>query len=488
MIKILELLFLIMESILKGMFELFEMIFSLISKKSKGYKADFAPVSSLLSSQYRGFCLTGSKNLTVKLSYQNAIIVGGTGVGKSSVILIPSIYTMQGSFVIHDPSGELFSKSAGYLQTKGYIVKTLNFAAPERSCGYNPLERASSSSDIQKISAMLIENALGSNGKDPFWTKMGEGLLSMLITILKKQEPQYQNLYNLRQLLNYLGSYPEKMDSLFARYSDPVLYSEYKSFNSYDDKVISGVTATCKAALQIFGDGAVARVTSLDTLDLQDFRNKKVALFIQNSVSDQKYYAVLTSIFFEQFFAYVMSRFPEEKEQDIFLLIDECSSLKLPTLPTATANIRKHRTGAMLIVQDFSQVVHHYGKYEAEAIRSNCFSKLFFTGTSLETSKELEQTLGKFEYEDKDKRKVVRPLMTNDEIRTMKTNRALLICGHHPPIKTKLYPYYENSAYLQHSKLPPAKVAGQIPPEAIPILPIDLLIRKKTEPKPQSAQ
>ena len=40
----------------------------------------------------------------------------------------------------------------------------------------------------------------------------------------------------------------------------------------------------------------------LDSIDMQEFRNKLIALFIQNSVADQKYYSTLTSIFFEQFF------------------------------------------------------------------------------------------------------------------------------------------------------------------------------------------
>ena len=43
--------------------------------------------------------------------------------------------------------------------------------------------------------------------------------------------------------------------------------------------------------------------------------------------------------------------------------------------------------------------------------------------------------------------------MTNDEIRTMKINKALLVCGHHPQIIVRLKPYYKNKAYLQYSQL-----------------------------------
>ena len=467
------LIFKLIENLLKWFFELIQFTFSAIPKKKESYNAEFVWPGILLSKSQHGFCLTGKSNLSVKNSYQNSIIIGGTGTGKSSVVLIPSLYTMIGSFVIHDPSGELYSKSSGYLNQKGYVIKVLNFANPENSSGYNPIVRAKSSSDIQKIASMLVENALGEKSKDPFWNIQATSLLTMLISILKTQPEEYQNLYNVRQLLNRLGGNPESVDSLFSKNASESLFNEYKSFISYDEKVVSGIIATCKAALQIFNDESVAKVTSYDNLNFQDFRNKPTALFIQNSVADQKYYSVLTSLFFEQFFSFVLSRFPNEIENDIFLLIDEASSLNLPTLPLAVANVRKHRSGIMLLVQDFSQLVHHYGKYDADGIKSNCFAKMYFTGTSLETSKELEQTLGQYQYEDDKKKTVVRPLMTNDEIRTMKASRALLICGHYSPIMARLKPYYKQMRFRDYSSINPPLIQTQVSLDSIPVLPLN---------------
>src|SRR4030095_6568799 len=131
-------------------------------------------------------------------------------------------------------------------------------------------------------------------------------------------------------------------------------------------------------SFKIFSDETVARVTSFDSINMESFRKKPVALFIQNSVAEQRYFSVLTSLFFEQFFSYLMSGFPSEKDQDVFLLIDESSSLNLPTLPLAVANVRKHRAGIMLLAQDFAQIVHHYGRYDADAIKSNCFAQMYF--------------------------------------------------------------------------------------------------------------
>lgn len=474
---LLEIFFKIIEGIFKFGFNQLEILISGVGNRKESYDANFSPQRAVMSSNDYGFCLNGTKNLTVKNSFMNSLIIGGTGSGKSSVILIPSLYTMKGSFIIHDCSGELYNKTAGFLHARGFEIKIIHFNNPSASSGFNPLLRANTSSEIQKISAMLVENSLGKNPKDPFWSKMAEGLLSIFISILKTQEEQFQNPYNLRQLLNYFGGYPEKVDALFSgKYVAPTLFSEYKSFIAYDQKVVSGVTATCKAALQIFNDEAIAQITSYDNIDFSDFRRRPVALFIQNSVADQRYYSILTSIFFEQFFSYIMSRFPNENEQDIFFLVDEASSLKLPTLPLAVANVRKHRAGIMLIVQDFNQLVHCYDRHQAEAIKSNCFAKMYFTGQGIETAKELEQILGKFEFEDKEKRKHIRSLMTADEIRQMPSDSALLICGNQPPVLAKLTPYYKNNKFCNYDKIsaPPVN-NGFTSLEPVPVLDLNVL-------------
>src|SRR6185503_4589898 len=99
-------------------------------------------------------------------------------------------------------------------------------------------------------------------------------------------------------------------------------------------------------------------------------------------------------------------------------------------------------------------LVHRYGKYESDSIRANCFAKMYFTGQSLETSRELEQLLGGFEYKDKEGEKLTRELMTRDEIRTMKINEALIICGHHSPVLAQLQPYYESRLYRLFAEFP----------------------------------
>ena len=73
-------------------------------------------------------------------------------------------------------------------------------------------------------------------------------------------------------------------------------------------------------------------------------------------------------------------------------------------------------------------------------------------GQPLETARELELLLGKFEFQDNDNNRRTRQLLTMDEIRILK--EAIILIGNYPPIKRKMVPYYEQKKLRELSELP----------------------------------
>ena len=153
------------------------------------------------------------------------------------------------------------------------------------------------------------------------------------------------------------------------------------------------------------------------------------------------YYGALSSLFFQQFLNDLLIRIPAKNENNIFFLLDEASSMYLPGLSTTISNIRKYNSGILLIYQDYHQLEHVYGTYEAKNITANCYAKVYLPGQPIETCKMLETTLGKFEYEDENEVRHIRQLMMADEIRM--SDRAIVLIGNKPPIHAKLRPYYK---------------------------------------------
>ncbi|MEL6675625.1 MAG: type IV secretory system conjugative DNA transfer family protein [Bacteroidota bacterium] len=432
--------------------KLFNWLFpSGIPRRKQGVNADFGSTKKLLSANHRGFCLSGTKSLSLKDSFQNVVIIGGTGVGKSSIVLLPSLFRMKGSFVVHDPSGELFAKSAGYLKRKGYTIKTLNFANAKISDGFNPLARLWSTSEVNKVASLMIRTTLGGTKGDPFWNLQATSLLALLISLVKADLEVKHTFFEVRNLLNRLT---QDADGVMKRATQPELLTELKSFLAYDDKVKLGIIATVASTLQIFTDEDVREVTSYDSLNINSFRSQPTALFVQNPITEQAYYAVLSSIFFEQLFGVLLNRLPSSKELPVFCLIDEGGVLYLPSLAHTIANIRKYQAGILLAIQGKSQLVQNYGPFGAETILNNCFAQLYFTGQSGIQATELEQTLGRYQYEDKKGKTHIRPLMTRDEIRTLSKKQALLLAGNFPPMLLNLIPYYKQKPLSIFSQLP----------------------------------
>jgi type IV secretory pathway TraG/TraD family ATPase VirD4 len=296
--------------------------------------------------------------------------------------------------------------------------------------------------------------------QDTFWNLQAQSIIRIFITILLTQDGKYCNLANVKHLTDCILSKPKELDKLFSRYADDRLFQEYAGIQAYDPKLKTSIIATCQSVLQLFSDNAVAQITSHDTLNMGTFRKEPTALFIQNNVTDQTYFSVLTSLLFEQFIKYTLQSLPSDKDLPIFFLIDEASSLTLPGLPVAIANIRKYQAGILLSLQTFNQLSQMYGKDDSETIRGNCYAKLYFTGQPQQTAEELERVIGKIEYADARGIKKIRPLLTADQIRTLPKDKAILICGHHKPIRLDMTPYYKNWRFRGQSiQLPIASEA-----------------------------
>lgn len=442
-------------------------------KKKQELTADFVHSNKILSRFDSGFCLTGEYCLTIEDSYKNAIALGGSCSGKSSNILIPSallIANGNSSLIFNDPSNEVRIKVSGFLLEVGYEIKVLNFCSLNSEC-FNPLIRCKTISDIQKLSSLLVRNSLG-DAKDPFWNKSAESVISLFIRyLIFHADPEYSTLYNVLHLVNVFAGNPEKIDKLIVKASDEKMLSEYKAFVSYGDKTLSSILATVKASLTLFTDEVVASITSIDTIDFSEFRKKKIALFINNSVPDMHYFGALTSLFFQQFLNELLTRIPNNDENNIFFLLDEASSMYLPGLSTTISNIRKYNSGILLIYQDYHQLENIYGAYEAKNITANCYAKVYLPGQPIGTCKELETVLGRFEYLDENDVRHTRQLMTADEIRM--TDKAIVLIGNKAPIHAKLYPYYKSQKLNSLTKIPPFEPQNQLSFSVPPLIPLE---------------
>ena len=139
-------------------------------------------------------------------------------------------------------------------------------------------------------------------------------------------------------------------------------------------------------------------MTAYDELGLDTLGDKKTALFLIMSDTDDSF-NFLISMCYTQLFNLLC-----EKADDVYggrlpvhvrCLIDECANIgQIPKLEKLVATIRSREISACLILQAQSQLKALY-KDNADTIIGNMDSRLFLGGSEPTTLKELSTALGK---------------------------------------------------------------------------------------------
>lgn len=460
-------------SILLGLWNvLSDGVLSLIdSGRKKAFEAEFGKETDIASRFNKGLLISRHRKLSRRDSWANVLLAGPTGSGKTTRLLLKNLFTLKNcSIVVNDPSKELYQLSSGYL-SQFFEIKTLNFSDSTVSSGYNILSRIQKPNDINKIAHLLVASTIDKNSSDPFWSIQTKALLNILIRLVLHQPVEYRNMANVLYILHNFAANPQKVDEWIVKTGDDKLILDYKSMVATPEKTLQNIVSSAKASLQLFEDPEIAKVTSNDSINFNSLREKPSILFLHNSIAEQKYISILNSIFFEQLYGHILQKLPDRKELDLFIILEEASSLYVPVLPIAMANTRKHRVSNLICVQSKKQLETFY-KNDAENIVSNCVTKIFLPGiTSMETLKDIETISGKAIHRDKKGTERVKPLITIDEIRQLHENRTLILSGNNPIIMGRTSPYYQSYfKYLPYSKITPVPLQGDIPDIPIPLI------------------
>ncbi len=428
---------------------------------------------------HEGIVLGKHLRLSLKRSYQGTIVVAPVGLGKTTAMIIPNVLECQGSLIITDPSGEVFTLTAGYLEERGYKIQVLNTSEIEKSFSYNPLARVTNEKEAKQIADILIECASpDSTGDQQFWNAGASMAINLMIRVLLKENPKYKTLHNLKHLLDHFGSGGEELDQLFLRQDDERLFSEWKSFIAQADKVKQSMISTAKTALEKFSDPELCQLCSGRTLplDLGSLRKERTATYVMSREDKIPYYSFIYRMLYMEVFENLMDT-PGKKDLPVFFFLDEFANVgKLPNFQAYATTIRRRRVAMMIVLQELSQLEGLYGKNNADTIIfGGMANKIFYPGLGLETTKRISEMLGStpahYSVDGKPNVKE-RPLMTAAEVRTMHDHEALYIFANHRPLKFRLLPFFKSRRMRKLTELPSPVIQSGLSSVQLAYLPI----------------
>ncbi len=342
---------------------------------------------------------------------KNVLVIGGSGSGKTRFFVKPNLMQMHSSYVVTDPKGTIVLECGKMLEDHGYEIKILNTINFKKSMKYNPFAYLKSEKDILKLVQTIIANTKGEGEKagEDFWVKAEKLYYTALIGYIFYEAPKEEK--NFKTLLDMIDAsevreddetYMNPIDRLFEALEkkNPTHFAvkQYKKYKLAAGKTAKSILISCGARLAPFDIEELRELMSEDEMALDTIGDKKTALFVIISDTDDTFNFVV-SIMYSQLFNLLC-----DKADDVYggrlpvhvrFLLDEFANIGLiPKFEKLIATIRSREISASIILQSQSQLKAIY-KDHADTIIGNCDSTLFLGGKEKTTIKELSETLGK---------------------------------------------------------------------------------------------
>ena len=432
---------------------------------------------------------------------KNVLVIGGSGSGKTRFWLKPNLMQMHSSYVVTDPKGTILVECGKMLQRgapklgkdgkpmkdkhgkviyEPYRIKVLNTINFKKSMHYNPFAYIHSEKDILKLVTTLIANTKG-EGKagDDFWVKAETLLYCALIGYIHYEAPvEEQNFSTLIEFINAMEVREDDeefknpvdlmFDALESEKPNHFAVRQYKKYKLAAGKTAKSILISCGARLAPFDIAELRELMSYDEMELDTIGDRKTALFVIISDTDDTFNFVV-AIMYSQLFNLLC-----DKADDVYngrlpvhvrCLLDEFANIgQIPKFDKLIATIRSREISASIILQSQSQLKTIY-KDAADTITGNCDCTLFLGGKEKSTLKEISEVLGKETidlYNTSETRsnnnsyglnyqKTGKELMSQDEIAVMDGAKCILQLRGVRPFLSNKYDITKHPKYRQLS-------------------------------------
>lgn len=454
----------------------FRLVFSWVFQSGKDNQggarfATFIEERRLLSSRAGGLRLAPGKFLSARDSFNHLLLVAPSGAGKTSTFVIPAVLESECSMVVTDPAGEVFAKTSGCLQSRGFEINCFNLGDPSRSVRFNPLLRsARDARRLRRTISCIVESQVG-GGSESFWPKAATDLLTTLAQALCNQpDERLITLRSLRYLVSRFGS-AELDDFIAANLPDKISFADYHSMRAGGQNMVGSIVATARTALDIFSsEPALEALFSGDTLNLPGLRNRRSVLYIICPETRLSYFSLPLNLLYEELFSSLLEQPLDENAMPLFVIMDEAGNQYIRDFDVILTTCRKRNISVSLVLQEISQLRDRYGPEKAKTIVSGgTGNRLIFPGLSPESCHLFSEMLGyRLEKNDKTGSQQRLPLVSPDELR-MSGN--ILISGRHRPVRLNPVPYYKDKRLRALAKISPVEIAPCLDAFGPPLLP-----------------
>jgi len=322
----------------------------------------------------------------------HVLVVGGSGAGKTSAILIPTLQKICCNFFALDISGDITAK----VQRDDIIV-------------YNPLDPSTVPYDVfalidslgdederleqlEKLAFLIMPDSPNASEASHFFNSEGRRILTAALLAFYSAGMDFVDICKKIISLPCVELFKE-IDSQGSEIASYLI----SSFRGTNEANTAGCKQAVDAAVKLFAlnskisgsmrrpdDGEIAFYpTILERLN--------VIVRIPETMLDV--YAPLLNIIVAQCLTYFASR-EEGAKPNIFFALDEFASLGKMDVLGALRRLRKRNVRVMLIIQSIADIELNYSEKERQVIVDNCMFKVILGVTDATSQEEFAKMIG----------------------------------------------------------------------------------------------
>lgn len=378
---------------------------------------------------------------------KNAVVIGGSGSGKTRFFSIVNLLQAAVSYIVVDPKDHLPEKTGLYFKEKGYQVKVFDLVNLWKSHGFNPFRYVDNENDLNRLLTVYFNNTKGEGTRtDPFWDessmilvravasylvdfynppktpeeKLQESKLSWWkLRKLKKEEvrklddrrrrgryPSFAEISKLIKLVSK-GEKDNKsvLEIMFDNYAkkygtENFTMRNWADFQNYKDKTLDSVIAVTTAKFALFNIQSVIDLTATDEMELKTWGTQKTIVYVVIPDNDTTY-SFLSALFFSTVYNTLTRQADTEFKGRLPIhvrsILDEVANIgSIPNFVELTSTVRSRNMSLVPIFQNIAQPQGLYKEKEGwRTILGNCDSLLYLGGNEKDTWKFISEQLGK---------------------------------------------------------------------------------------------
>ena len=378
------------------------------------------------------------KNLYIDSRNTHSLVIGTTGSGKTQVVTLPmlKLACLAGeSVIVHDSNDDVYDSTKNMFEKNKYKIIRVNLDEALNTNYWNPLDLAKkyynegnydkSYDIIEKLGYYLL-NEVGEKNIDPFWINSAISYFTGICLYLLENEksPNFTKLYDIAEAVS---EEPEEFLKKLDKHS-PI----YISLSG----ILTAPSETRGSIFSVFSNKFkrfivkenLKSLLSKSDFDIAKISKEKTIVYIKSgkSITSKN----LLPLFIDQVYSS-----KTDKNRLNIIIDDFYNSNAIKDFSRMLNYSRSLYISFIIMVRGFNDLKNVYGNEETEMIKLGFNNIVYLLSQDMQTIEDVSKLCGTKSHNE--------PLISIEELKTIKMFEAIIITTRLMPFRTKLLPYYE---------------------------------------------